>query len=231
MNAGALVLVPSRIEAEELLGQPLAGSKPQEVRLGQTSYRLALCGVGLVSAAVQATRWLHQLQPQSIVLVGSAGSYDLDAAPVGTLLAGTSVACEGIGVGEGEEFHNLPLSLLATGLRTQQQELGLPLELPDLPEELHSSMLPGMILSVTSSAGSPGEVCRRLGRHPDALVEEMEGFAVALAGQEQGVPVTILRGVSNRAGNRNHRQWNIPAAMAACRKALQKLPAAAVPPS
>ena len=43
----------------------------------------------------------------------------------------------------------------------------------------------------------------------------MEGFAVALACRLAGVPLLIVRGISNTAGDRDTIRWQIEAALAA----------------
>jgi futalosine hydrolase len=50
---------------------------------------------------------------------------------------------------------------------------------------------------------------------PAAVAEDMEGFAVALACRLAGVPLTIIRGISNTAGDRDHARWRVPEALAA----------------
>ena len=52
---------------------------------------------------------------------------------------------------------------------------------------------------------------------PQAVAEEMEGYAVALAAQEFGVDLWIVRGISNVAGDRDVSGWALPEAIrAAC---------------
>jgi futalosine hydrolase len=46
----------------------------------------------------------------------------------------------------------------------------------------------------------------------------MEGFAVATACAMAGVPVRIVRGISNRVGDREPEHWNIPLALSAARR-------------
>jgi futalosine hydrolase len=58
-------------------------------------------------------------------------------------------------------------------------------------------------------------------RHPRALAEEMEGFAVAIAARLSGVLLSILRGASNAAGERNHRRWQPMPAVRACAAAAR----------
>jgi futalosine hydrolase len=47
------------------------------------------------------------------------------------------------------------------------------------------------------------------------MAEDMEGFGVALACRLLGVPLAIVRGISNEAGDREHARWQVPAALAA----------------
>ncbi|MFM8578800.1 MAG: hypothetical protein ACKOCN_08370, partial [Planctomycetaceae bacterium] len=50
---------------------------------------------------------------------------------------------------------------------------------------------------------------------PGAVAEDMEGFGVAMACRLVGVPLTIVRGISNIAGDRDTRQWRIRESLAA----------------
>jgi futalosine hydrolase len=78
----------------------------------------------------------------------------------------------------------------------------------------------GTLLSVANASGSPAEAAGRARRHHGALAEDMEGFAVALACRRLAVPLTILRGVSNAAGERDRARWDLSAALAAAREGL-----------
>lgn len=104
------------------------------------------------------------------------------------------------------------------------------LPLAPLPATLEESRLgaqlgarTGALLSVAAAAGSRSQAEARRARHPEALAEEMEGYAVALAAHLGAVPLTILRGISNEAGDRDHASWQIEPALAACRRALEQL--------
>jgi futalosine hydrolase len=68
---------------------------------------------------------------------------------------------------------------------------------------------------VASAAGSVEEAEGRRRAHPDALLEEMEGYAVAVAATLWQIPLSIVRGVSNAAGDRDKAHWRMPEALAA----------------
>ena len=81
----------------------------------------------------------------------------------------------------------------------------------------------GELLSVAEAAGTPAVAAERAERHPSALAEEMEGFAAAVAAGLFGVPLRIVRGASNRAGDRNHAGWRMAEALAAARARVLEL--------
>ena len=60
-----------------------------------------------------------------------------------------------------------------------------------------------------------------------AIAEDMEGFGVAMACKLAGVPLRIVRGISNRAGDRDLTQWQIEEALAAAAERASALIAAA----
>jgi len=212
-----LVLVPTRWEAEPLLGEVEAPSGPPETRRVD-GYRVAvgLCGVGPIAAAAVTAHWIAHLHPPRVLLVGTAGSYAMDRAPVGTVVRATALCCEGLGVGEGVGHEALGFAQLPAGFLDEaiHDRIELQASAP-LPETNDA-----VVLTTTTVAASDEELERRRRRHPEALVEEMEGFGVALACRLAGVSLTVLRGVSNAAGDRDSKGWSIRDAMQAARPAL-----------
>jgi futalosine hydrolase len=168
---------------------------------------VALTGIGLAAAGATSSRWFAQMKPDAAVLVGLCGTFDRSKLAVGGLLEATAVSCDGIGAGEGDRF----------------VEVGEPLHaLRCAPARVRAKdVVHGEVLSVAAAAGNGRMVRSRRARHPRALAEEMEGYAVALAARLAGVPLTILRGASNVAGDRVHRRWKIAEALAACRAGLE----------
>ena len=66
-----------------------------------------------------------------------------------------------------------------------------------------------LLLTVTAAAVGPDDVSFRKAIYPEASAEEMEGFAVALACRLFRIPCTIVRGISNTAGDRDKARWRI----------------------
>lgn len=220
MNAHArrlLLLVPTPREAELLFGHAAHGlAAPRLATIAGRSVRLALCGFGLAAAGAAAGRWFATVAPDAALLVGIAGSLDVERWPVGATLEASHVACDGIGAGEGERYVTLREPPLPSALVGDAPLQPIPLK-PRLADLAH-----GELLSVAAAAGSRSHAQARRARHPKALAEEMEGYAVALAARLAKVPLTVLRGASNEAGDRDHSGWKVAPALRACRVAIER---------
>ena len=166
-----------------------------------------------------------------ILLMGIAGTFLPEEHPVAEARVFTRVAIDGIGAGSGRDF--TPPSGLGfpqwpgnpegdsaptagPGSDPAARSIGEELELA------HPAGTPAALLLTTCAASnSDVEVAERLERHPDALAEDMEGFGVALACALGGVPLAIVRGFSNRVGDRDATHWSIPAALASARRVAE----------
>lgn len=212
-----LILIPTPREAELLFGvaaQGLAG--PRLATVAGRSVRIALCGFGLAAAGAAAGQWFAKVAPDTALLIGIAGTLDVDAFPVGAVLEASGISCDGIGAGEGDRFVTLREPPLPSSLVGDAPLSPIPLA-PQLPDAAH-----GELLSVAAAAGSRSHAQARRRRHPRALAEEMEGYAVALAARLAKIPLTIVRGASNEAGDRDHAGWKVAPVLQACRKELDR---------
>ena len=175
-----LVLVPTELEARLLA-------------IDHTP--LAICGFGLVQAAVGALDAIHRVRPGRVLLAGCAGSYDAVRAPVGSARALGAVRCHGIGAGG-----------------RSAAELGFAAS-----DQLALDNGAGLALSVAEASGSPPR--RRSGRSStrrrcsrrwrDMLLPSRQSWA--------GIGCSIVRGVSNLAGDRDRAEWRMDEALAAAR--------------
>ncbi len=211
-----LVLVPTDLERRRLAD---LGGFPPGLALEYTG------GFGAVAAAARSMQLLAELRPARVLLVGIAGSYDVERWPVGSALEFGAVAVDGIGAGEGSAAQG-------------PSALGFP-QWPGSPdgrvgaieERLALSAPPGAPLLLTTCAASdgPAHAALRRARFPAAAAEDMEGFAVALACALASVPLRIVRGLSNAVGLRDPRAWRIPAALGAARSLALEILAAPGP--
>jgi futalosine hydrolase len=156
-----------------------------------------------------------------VLLIGLAGSYDEERAPIGTAVAATAVACDGIGVGEGLAFQNAE----EAGWRQGHALAGEPapgdrveLDCPIVSGE--GAPARGEFLSAAAASAGSVQAVRRARLFPAALAEDMETYAAALAARLAGARLIAVRGISNRAGDRRKSRWRPEEAMAAAREGL-----------
>ncbi len=209
-----LILFPTDLERRRFGDQGGIGPELADV---------ALCGFGPVAAAARTGELLAVRRPSRVLLIGIAGAYDLDTHPVGSAIEFGRCAIDGVGVGQGESFVPPP----ALGFPQWPghpgtggpEEAAPPHALADVvplspPEGVHTELL----LTTCAASDAPELAAQRRERYPEAVAEDMEGFGVALACAFAGVPLRIVRGVSNEVGDRRPEHWRIPAALAAARR-------------
>jgi futalosine hydrolase len=192
-----LVLVPTELE---------------RARLSPPTALTALCGFGPVAAAARAAQLLAELHPARVALVGIAGTYDRELAPIGAALAFGHVTLDAVGAGcappEALGFPQWPGSA-----RTGR-----------IPDTIALAGGRGPLLVTVAAASANAEEARaRRSRHPGALAEDMEGFGVAAACALFAAPLAIVRGIANLAGERDKRGWRIDDALAAASAALARV--------
>ncbi|HZI36428.1 MAG TPA: hypothetical protein VFD61_11810 [Gaiellales bacterium] len=170
-------------------------------RLALRHAPLELCGFGLARAGVGAMHAIARHRPQRVVLAGVAGSYDADLAPIGAVLAPGLVRCHGVGVG-----NRTPADL---GFADS--------------DEVALDGQDGLALSVARASGSLDQARSRRAAEPRAVLEEMEGYSVALAAIVAEIPCTMLRAISNMAGDRDLVGWSLDPALDALRERLDSM--------
>lgn len=227
-----LILVPTPGEYSVL--QPKLQSLLQTDEHGQAANRMEVCGFGPVSAAARTAYLIVQLQPKRILLTGIAGALDRDLSP-GHAYAFHQVAVYGIGAGSGDTYLNAcelgwphwssrradgsefrindQIDLRHNASQTSDESETLDAQPDD--EVVESQRVAAeqtddrLLLTVCAAAATQKEVRDRLAKFPTAAAEDMEAFSVALAARMAGVPLDIVRGISNIAGDRDKRRWRI----------------------
>jgi len=214
-------LMPTDLERTRFLAawreRPDLGAPPE----------IQLCGFGPIAAGILTARGLSKRRPGRVVLLGIGGSYDLVAAPLGTAVEIGRVWTDAVGaqrpvaaVGEpgaaGEPWGQWELP----------SELGFAQVVADVGGDsasLRSNVaesleLPGGargvgLLTVGVASGTEETAQGRRRRFSGVVVEDMEGFSVALACHLAGVPWAIWRGITNRVGDRDISQWRFQEAI------------------
>ncbi len=226
-----LILVPTALEMN-LLRAVLPADAFSGQR--QMSDRFELCGFGAVAAAARTSQLLSLYQPRRVLLIGIAGSLGRRV-QVGSAVSFRRVVCEGIGAGSGQHF----LSASAMGWQhwagsvsdlqdsqdiAARNAIGDVLDVGELHFEIgnrgdrtannievnqEAVITCPVILGCCAASGNSEDAERRAVRYPEALAEDMESFGVAVACRFFGVPLKIIRGISNEAGDRLVRNWHI----------------------
>lgn len=189
-GAPTLLLVPTALERDGL------GD------LAELGALVHLAGFGPLAAALRAGQLIERYQPKRVVLVGIAGAYPAEVDALGRARTFDRVVLDGVGAGEGP-------TRLGVG------DLGFT-QWAEVADELPLEGSPGTLLTVCAASASSAQAAERAQRH-GAVAEDMEAFGVALACATARLPLTVVRGFSNLAGDRDHASWQIDAALAAAR--------------
>lgn len=203
-----LFLVPTELERSRIA--------PVVAAVCGGSVTIELCGFGPVVAAARTAQLIAEHRPSTVLLVGIAGRFANQLA-IGQAYLFERVACHGIGAGSGSAF----IAARAMGWSQWPGDASDPGtqigdSLPATSGRLPAAPRAGLLLSACAAAAGKEDVHSRLRLHPEAAAEDMEGFAVAAACRLGGVPLDIVRGISNTAGDRDASHWQVDTA---CRAA------------
>jgi futalosine hydrolase len=218
-GSGVLLLIPTDLERRRFLD--LGGLPPGLAQVER-------CGFGPVAAAARTAQLLARLRPARALLVGIAGAYDGEHLPIGEVFEPRSVAIDGVGVGEGAGLVAPPRLGFPQwpGIPTadaREGGTGGTRAIYDRLELAAGARAAGLLLTTCAASADAAQAAVRRERFPDAVAEDMEGFAVATACALAAVPLRIVRGISNVVGQRDPESWRIPAALSAARRRALEL--------
>jgi futalosine hydrolase len=179
-------------------------------RIGRAKVYLAAVGVGVVSAALSLADLSATIGADRIIMVGSGGALPGSELNVGDLAVASSEILSELGVCVDQGIGDVQ-SLALPGL---SQEVPLDRRMADTllgSAAKHARVRVGSFLSVVGVSADAGQAEARAHKF-QALVENMEGYALALAGQRLNIPVGEVRAISNMAGIRDKSAWDLPLA-------------------
>ncbi|ASW53325.1 futalosine hydrolase [Plantactinospora sp. KBS50] len=186
---------------------------PEAARTGSVPVDVRAVGVGPAAAAAGTARLLATAEaagaPYSAVLsAGIAGGFP-DRAAIGALVLATrSIAAE---LGAESPTGFLPLDELGFGDPVVPADRAL---LAALRAALPDAVT-GAVLTLSTVTGTGATARALAGRYPDAVAEAMEGYGVATAAGQAGLPFAELRTISNLVGPRDRSAWRLDAAFRA----------------
>ncbi|MEU4680271.1 futalosine hydrolase [Micromonospora sp. NPDC023737] len=184
-------------------------------------------GVGPAVAAAATARALALAEVagepyRAVISAGVAGGF-AGRVPVGGTVLGTASIAADLGAEAPEGFIpidalGMPPALLGGGSTVLAD--------PELLAVLRAALpdaTVGPVLTVNTVTGTAASTELLSQRHPDAVAEAMEGYGVAVAAAQAGLPFAELRTISNPIGPRDRNSWRMREALAALTEAAPAL--------
>lgn len=184
---------------------------------------LTVTGVGPVNAALSIGRILGDRKDITGVLnLGVAGSFNLDHAPLGSLVAAESEIWPeyGLHTADGVDPKGIKFPVWEYNEVDEHQTVWDTIDLA--PEEgfralnlkKPEGLITGKSLTVSGASGTEERAAMFQQRY-NPLTENMEGFSLALACLQARIPFLELRTVSNLVGSRKPEHWQLDNALQA----------------
>lgn len=198
-----------------------------EFEYGGYQLLLTVTGVGMVNAAMAAGRQLGRPGVTGVLNLGIAGAYLLNEFPLGSsayawretwpeyglLQENGSVDPKAIGFAQGQVGGKAVWDRINLTPVNDAETMNL-----SLPEGCARASS----VSVNSVTGSPLRA-GWLKMACSADIENMEGFALAFATMQKGLPFLEVRTISNMVGSREAEDWDLKAALGALEDAARQL--------
>lgn len=207
------VLVMTAVEAER--EAVLRGLK------GDGRFRVALAGVGPAMAAARTAAALAGGAYGLVISAGIAGGFP-GRAEIGSVVVASEIVAADLGAETEGGF--LGLDELGFGSARAAVDAELAGRLAQALELAGLAVALGPALTVSTVTGTAASAAERAARVPGAAAEGMEGYGVAVAAAELGLPVLEIRAISNPVGPRDRSAWRIGDALASLETASSILP-------
>ncbi len=210
-----LRLIVEHVDAVEI--QVIGGRQFHVGRCRDQPVVVVLSGIGKVAAAATATLLLHHFRARAIVFTGVAGGlgstvrvgdlvvadallqHDLDASPIfprwEVPLTGRSRFATDRGLSDAL-VAAVPAALALQDAADQARRAALGIRAPAVHR--------GLVISGDRFVSTTVESDGLRSSLPDALAVEMEGAAVAQVAHAFGVPLAVVRAISDRADDAAH---------------------------
>lgn len=168
-------------------------------------------GVGQVATAISTTKALLHSKYDLVISAGIAGGF-ANKAEVSSIVVSDEIIAADLGVETSEGFQSIDDLGFGGSSRIAVD--------PDLVKKVvtayENAALPvcqGPLLTLSTVTGTKETAASLVNRVPNATAEAMEGYGVALAAHECGVPCLEIRTISNPVGPRDRQAWKIKEAL------------------
>lgn len=199
----------------KLLIVTAVAAEADAVRRGLSAdHDVAAVGVGPAAAAAGTARLLAQATTpyRGVINAGVAGGL-AGRVGIGDTIVATEALSAELGVALPDRFQ--PLDELGFGSNVVTCD-------PALTDGVPGHR--GVVLTLATITGTPEIAATLATRYPTALAEAMEGFGVATAAAQAGLPFAEIRTVSNAVGDRDVAGWDWDAGFGALSTAMAALP-------
>ena len=185
---------------------------------GPHAVTLGVTGVGIASACTMLGAFCGMVRPDLMVMVGSAGSLPGSGLRVGDMVVAETEILAELGVVSGPGMGDARKMKLPGIIREIPMDRSLSYRLFHVAKDTGKAVYGRSLTVVGNSANDDHARDRAMQFH--ALAENMEGYAAAFAGNSFGFRAAEIRGISNRAGDRDKSRWDFKKAMVPPQKAI-----------
>lgn len=213
----------------------IAGKTIYSGKLKGSDCLLLNTGMGKVNAAHSATLIIEKFPVKKIFNVGVGGCYPGSGLNIGDIAIATKEIYGDDGVVDSSGWH----SLKKTGIPLVQKKNKIyfneyPVRFSSIPlppgimkkwadgEEEKFKVMSGSFVTLSAVTGT-GRRAAELEKRFQAVCENMEGAAVAQVCTIYDLPFFEVRGISNIAGVRDKRKWNLRLAAENCQKVVLEM--------
>lgn len=195
-------------------------------KLSNQNILLINTGIGKVNAAHSATFLLENYPVKCMINAGVGGAYPNSGLKIGdtAIASKETYGDDGVIAPTGwKDLKEIGIPLLQIGMRRYFNEFPLnQAELVPLNSGKSFQTKRGIFVTVSSVTGAHQRALELEDRF-NAICENMEGAAVAHICAMYNIPFFEIRGISNMAGIRDKRRWNLSLASENCQQAVLKL--------
>ncbi|MNJ54080.1 Futalosine hydrolase [compost metagenome] len=189
----------------------------------QCKFEVHLAGVGPASAAASTARIVATSPFDLVISTGIGGGFK-DHANIGSLVIADQVIAADLGAEHPQDiFTSVDKLGFGSSVIPVHHELSKRL-FDKLSTEEHISVYFGPILTLSTVTGTSRTADILTARIPGAAAEAMEGYGVAIAAQQAGIPVMELRTISNAVGPRQRELWRVGDALQTLEHVFSILP-------
>lgn len=181
-----------------------------------SGFDVVIAGVGPAAAAASTATALATGKYDLVICLGIAGGF-VPHAEIGSLVVATEIIAADLGVETSEGF--LSVDKLGFGHTCITLDRKYVNEVTEALNVAGLTVIAGPVLSVSTVTGTQERAEQLALQVAGASAEAMEGYGVAIAAQQQGIPVLEIRAISNRVGPRNRSEWRIEEALESLTKA------------